>query len=127
LLCCIYGTALQGVFIPAQVAAAAALLARNSNLSAVLCQFFREDLLAWTSRKGKGSSGGVHLPSDTLKGLVVKNTQQVRFSLYVRTRVCACGSQGSGRLASRICLLMVGKSMQHASNKRMPLCCRIGC
>jgi hypothetical protein len=69
----------QGVFIPGQVAAAAALLARNSNLSAVLCQFFREDLLAWTSRKGKGSSGGVHLPSDTLKGLVVKNTQQVRW------------------------------------------------
>ncbi|WIA37453.1 hypothetical protein OEZ86_014371 [Tetradesmus obliquus] len=67
----------EGVFIPAQVAAAAALLARNSNLAAVLCQFFREDLLAWTSRKGKGSSGGVHLPSDTLKGLVVKNTQQV--------------------------------------------------
>lgn len=68
------------MFIPAQVAAAAALLARNSNLAAVLCQFFREDLLAWTSRKGKGSSGGVHLPSDTLKGLVVKNTQQVGFA-----------------------------------------------
>lgn len=74
----------QGVFIPAQVAAAAALLGRGSNLSSVLCAFFREDLLAWTSRKGKGgggsssSSGGLYLPSDTLKGLISKNTQQVR-------------------------------------------------
>lgn len=68
----------QGVFVPAQVAAAASLLARDSNLQSVLAQFFREDLLAWTSKKGRGGSGPAALPSDTLKSLIVKNARQVR-------------------------------------------------
>jgi hypothetical protein len=66
------------VFVPSQVAAASVLLSSSSNLQAVLCQFFREDLISWTSRKGKGVGGGsLQLPNETLKGLVVKNTQQV--------------------------------------------------
>jgi len=73
-VCCV-----QGVFIPSQVAAASALLSSSSNLQAVLCQFFREDLVSWTSRKGKGAGGGsLHLPNETLKGLVLRNTHQVR-------------------------------------------------
>lgn len=68
--------------MPSQVAAASVLLSSSSNLQAVLCQFFREDLISWTSRKGKGVGGGsLQLPNETLKGLVVKNTQQVRTSL----------------------------------------------
>lgn len=69
---------MQGVFVPSQVAAAAVLLSSNSNLHSVLCQFFREDLISWTSRKGKGAGGGsMQLPNETLKGLVGRNTQQV--------------------------------------------------
>ena len=68
----------QGVFIPSQVAAASTLLGSAANLQAVLCQFFREDLISWTSRKGKGAGGAsLHLPNDTLKGLVARNTHQV--------------------------------------------------
>jgi len=69
---------LQGVFIPAQVAAASALLQRHSNLHSVLCSFFREDLIAWTSKKGRSGAGPTTLASDVLKGLVVKNARQVR-------------------------------------------------
>jgi hypothetical protein len=75
---CTHVHALQGVFVPSQVAAASVLLSSSSNLQAVLCQFFREDLISWTSRKGKGAGGGsMQLPNDTLKGPVLRNTQQV--------------------------------------------------
>jgi hypothetical protein len=53
-------------------------LQRHSNLHSVLCSFFREDLIAWTSKKGRSGAGPTTLASDVLKGLVVKNARQVR-------------------------------------------------
>lgn len=80
----------QGVFVPSQVAAASVLLGSAGNLQAVLCQFFREDLISWTSRKGKGGAGvSVQLPNETLKGLVSRNTGQVG-------GLCVCGGGGRG-------------------------------
>jgi hypothetical protein len=89
LLFCLRGVCLQGVFVPSQVAAASVLLGSSANLSAVLCQFFRDDLISWTSRKGKGAGGGpMQLPNDTLKNLVLRNTQQVRGGVV---DVCTAG------------------------------------
>jgi hypothetical protein len=116
-LCCTRVHALQGVFVPSQVAAASVLLSSSSNLQAVLCQFFREDLISWTSRKGKGAGGGsLQLPNDTLKGPVLRNTHQVRTQVVLvcmwrgagcssmrrpypcaAMAHCGCGSWGAGR------------------------------
>ncbi len=66
----------QGLFVPAQAAAAAALLSPSGNLSSALSMFFREDVVAWLGRKARGAGSGAagsQLPAATLKRLVSGN------------------------------------------------------
>lgn len=81
--------------MPAQVAVAAALLAGNSNLNAVLCSFFKEDLISWMVRKSRGAGqGSLHISSETIKSLVVRNTYKVRGFIQVLAAHISCLCKG---------------------------------
>lgn len=68
----------EGVFTTAMAAAAGALLVKDSNFTHVLSMFFREDLLAYWSRRGGKAHVAAALKNEQLKGLVVNNTRKVR-------------------------------------------------
>ncbi|GAX77356.1 hypothetical protein CEUSTIGMA_g4802.t1 [Chlamydomonas eustigma] len=67
----------EGTFAPAVVNAAAALLAKDSNLQHVLSLFFRDDITSWVTRRSGKSAIALGWKNETLKGLVVSNMRKV--------------------------------------------------
>lgn len=63
----------EGVFITAMVVAAEAVFARHSNIRSCLAMFFRDELLAWSSRRSR--SREAPLNNEQLRVLVDKNVQ----------------------------------------------------
>ncbi|KAF5841324.1 hypothetical protein DUNSADRAFT_13399 [Dunaliella salina] len=69
------GFGVEGMFCMAMVNAAQAILHKNTNIQHVLALFFRDDVVAWSGRRGTSKNTIVSgLKNEMIKSLVIKNS-----------------------------------------------------